>query len=160
MKKFLMALCFLIASQSVLAYGEPQWNEFCPPEYLNAVQKVEIKPNPFAQVLLCYSIIGIPFAVHKSHKYNDAMSNNYWYRRKMQFDNEIAMCKQYSSSDGQLSCYMNIRQLEFNKTAQYDNLMMAQEQLRVQRLQYMEQAQTNSNLHSINNNLNYRRYGY
>lgn len=88
------------------------------------------------------------------------IENNYWAKRKQQFNNEIEMCKQYSSNDSQLSCYMSIRQLEFNKTAQYDNLMMAQEQLRVQKLQYIQQVQTNSNLNNINNNLNYRRYGY
>lgn len=117
-----------------------------------------LKPLAFIGQICTLNIIPVYWAMEK----RDAkiVENNYWTQRKQQFDNEIVMCKQYSSNDSQLSCYMNVRQLEFNKTAQYDNLMMAKEQIRLQRLQYVQQVQTNSNLNHINNNLNYRRYGY
>lgn len=160
----MILICFLIISQSVFAYGEPQWNEFCPPEYVAVNYKEKIKRNavlkPLAVVgqICTLNIIPIYWAMQK----RDAkiIENNYWVQRKQQFNNEIEMCKQYSSNDSKLSCYMNVRQLEFNKTAQYENLMVAQEQMRLQRLQYVQQIQTNSNLNNINSNLNYRRYGY
>ena len=66
-------------SESVL---EPQWAEFCPPLYENAV----FKP------------------AKENSKRN--MENNYWALRKAKFEKSIAECKAYSKTTEDLGvCY-------------------------------------------------------
>ena len=75
---------------------EPQWAEFCPPLYENAVFKKADKAN--------------------SKRY---MENNYWALRKAKFDKSIAECKAYAKDQHELNaCFARVANLERNKTAQ------------------------------------------
>lgn len=74
---------------------EPQWAEFCPPLYENAV----FKP------------------AKENSKRN--MENNYWALRKVKFEKSIAECKAISKSAEDLgACFSRVANLERNKNKQ------------------------------------------
>ncbi len=85
--------CFDISrSESVL---EPQWAEFCPPLYENAVFK-PAKENS------------------KRNK-----ENNYWALRKVKFEKSILECKVKAKSPNELgACFSRVANLERNKNNQ------------------------------------------
>ena len=91
---------------------EPQWAEFCPPLYENAV----FKP------------------AKENSKRN--MENNYWALRKVKFEKSIAECKAYSKTSSELgACYSRIVNLENNKNrqrgdAKYEKQMDERNQIR------------------------------
>ena len=96
-------------AESVL---EPQWAEFCPPLYENAV----FKP------------------AKENSKRN--MENNYWALRKVKFEKSVAECKAYSKTSSELgACYSRIVNLENNKNkqrgdAKYEKQMDERNQIR------------------------------
>lgn len=102
MKKILFLLAFLFVSvgfsiNSVNAESvmEPQWAEFCPPLYENAV----FKP------------------AKENSKRN--MENNYWALRKAKFNKSIAECKAISKTPEALGqCFGRVAHLERSKTQQ------------------------------------------
>lgn len=84
-KRFLLCLSTIfLASNIVFAVSKPQWNEFCPADYLNA------KPSRFNDV------------------------SNYWYNRRVQFDESMAFCTPYKG-ESLSSCYSKIRNDEQRK---------------------------------------------
>ena len=102
MKKILCILLFLLAlnfipfdTASAENVMEPNWGEFCPPLYENAVFK----------------------KARKNTKRN--MENNYWALRKAKFQKSIAECKAYSENASELNaCYKRVANIEKNKTNQ------------------------------------------
>ena len=79
-------------AQSVM---EPQWAEFCPPLYENAV-----------------------FIPAKENSKKN-MENNYWALRKAKFDKSIAECKAYAKNSQELGiCFNRVANLERNKNNQ------------------------------------------
>ena len=96
-------------AESVL---EPQWAEFCPPLYENAV----FKP------------------AKQNSKRN--MENNYWALRKVKFEKSVAECKAYSKTSAEPgACYSRIVNLENNKNkqrgdAKYEKQMDERNQIR------------------------------
>lgn len=102
MKKLLLICALLLVSNAVAFNAakaesvlEPQWSEFCPPLYENAV----FKP------------------AKENSKRN--MENNYWALRKAKFEKSIAECKAYSKNANDLGvCYSRVSSLERNKNSQ------------------------------------------
>ena len=101
MKKiFLMCTLLLVAnvvvnSASQAAVMEPQWSEFCPPLYENAI----FKP------------------AKENSKRN--MENNYWALRRAKFEKSIAECKAISQNAQELGvCYSRVANIEKNKSSQ------------------------------------------
>ncbi len=85
----------VVKAESVL---EPQWAEFCPPLYENAVFK------------------------HAKANSKRDMENNYWALRKVKFEKSIAECKAMSKSSEDLGvCYSRVSVLERNKNTQRQN---------------------------------------
>lgn len=81
-----------IFSSSVM---EPQWSEFCPPMYENAVFKTDRK---------------------NSAKYRE---NNYWALRKVKFEKSIIECKVIAKTQSELNtCFARIANIEKNKSNQ------------------------------------------
>lgn len=79
-------------AESVL---EPQWAEFCPPLYENAV-----------------------FKPQKTNSKRD-LENNYWALRKAKFEKSVMECKAYSKDSKDLtSCFSRVANIERNKSAQ------------------------------------------
>ncbi len=102
MKKILLFTIFIasciLLSQNI-SYSEtitePQWSEFAPPLYENAIFK-KTKLN--------------------SKKY---MENNYWALRRVKFQKSILECKVLSKKSSDLSaCYARVANLENNKNNQ------------------------------------------
>ena len=74
---------------------EPQWAEFCPPLYENAV-----------------------FKPQKENSKKD-MENNYWALRRAKFEKAVTECKVISKDSTELNaCFMRVANLEKNKSAQ------------------------------------------
>ena len=91
----LVSVGFSINHADAASVIEPQWAEFCPPLYENAVFK-PAKANS---------------------KRN--MENNYWALRKAKFDKSVAECKAISKNSQELgACFGRVANLERNKTAQ------------------------------------------
>lgn len=90
-------LSLIIPMPFVLAESvtEPQWAEFCPPLYENAV----FKPSK------------------ENSKRN--LENNYWALRRVKFQKSIMECKTISKSQAELNvCYGRVANIEKNKTKQ------------------------------------------
>ena len=85
-KVFLLTIISVILSHIVLAdvVSSPQWSEFCPPAYINS----------------------------KSSRFNSVQ--NYWYNRRVQFEESLDQCKSYNG-EYLKSCYSKIRTEERNK---------------------------------------------
>ncbi len=67
----------------------PQWSEICPKSYINAKQTRFDKDQ------------------------------NYWYERKLQFDESIAQCKTYQGEDLK-ECYQQVIESENRKTDRWN----------------------------------------
>ena len=80
-------MLFAVCSPAFSAVIPPQWIEFCPPRFLNAKYKSDNFFNRF--------------------QYPNTM---YWYKRRIEFENEISNCDKTSES------YAQIRNIENNKT--------------------------------------------
>ena len=95
--KFILAL-LIIFTTSLNSFAIespliPQWEEFCPMEFLDVTYKH-------------------PGKVFKNRE------NNYWAKRRKSFYNSIQNCKNlYKNNLNSLnSCYSNIRNIEINKS--------------------------------------------
>ena len=86
---------FVNTSANAVSVLEPQWAEFCPPLYENAV-----------------------FKPAKENSKRD-LENNYWALRKAKFEKSIMECKVISKTPAELNqCYGRVANLEKNKTKQ------------------------------------------
>lgn len=106
------AICIIQNCAQAESVLEPQWAEFCPPLYENAV----FKP------------------AKENSKRN--MENNYWALRKVKFEKSVAECKAYSKTSSELgACYSRVVNLENNKNkqrgdAKYEKQMDERNQIR------------------------------
>lgn len=93
---FVFSVCVFIQNQaSCASVMEPQWGEFCPPMYENAVFKTDSD---------------------NSSKYRE---NNYWALRKVKFDKSVLECKVISKTQSELNtCFARVANIEKNKTNQ------------------------------------------
>jgi len=93
-----MAVLGLIAPGHCVSVMEPQWAEFCPPLYENAVFKK---------------------SAENSKRY---MENNYWALRRVKFEKSVAECKAVARNQDELNnCFARVANIERNKTAQRKN---------------------------------------
>ena len=162
MKKIFTLLLFLSLILPACGAGTPYWDEFCPEnrlnaEYINIDRYAQNFSNtlthPMLYKICLYSIIGTPIAMAiYMPRYREQVENNYWAKRKQDFDNEIESCNQMSNQDNKISCYMDIRRLENDKTSQYENQLYEEQVLSLQRMQLYEQEETNRNLRNIKYN--------
>lgn len=104
MKKLLMILSVMVIA-SGCAMAEvilaPQWAELCPSSYLNA----------------------------KASKWNS--DSDYWYNRRIQFDESLARCNGYQGDDLK-SCYSQVREAELKKNSIWNTKVEAREMARQQ----------------------------
>ena len=93
---FAMALIgFAADNTNAASVVEPQWAEFCPPLYENAV-----------------------FKPAKANSKRD-MENNYWALRKAKFEKSVMECKVMSKTQSELGmCFSRVANLERNKSNQ------------------------------------------
>lgn len=119
MKKILiLSILFMFCSPALALMGgnEPQWGEFFP---YDPNMKLEYQENNTisntARVWLCLSIIGVPYAAFQKNKEDRILENNYWTKRKENFDRAVNTCKSLSSEDQKISCYNDVRKIEQSK---------------------------------------------
>lgn len=119
----LILLAGLLLMPNFMAIAEvrpPEWKEFCPQAYLNSEYDKNVYYTYGAkEVLRALSIVGIPWNVRNWHKHLNQQENNYWVSRRYAFKNELATCQ--NEPNAQAICYLKIREMEDNKTAQHQN---------------------------------------
>lgn len=161
MKRLFTLLLLLYIVLPAFAIEAPNWSEFCPANRLYAeYRNMERYPETFNNNLkhpvlykVCkYSIIGTPIAlaIYVS-EYQEQVQTNYWAKRKQDFDKEIDSCNQMSNKDNKITCYMEVRRLESDKTNQYEMQILKEQELRLQRLELYQQQEINNNLRNLNN---------
>lgn len=131
MKKFvLFNLIFICCSLMGHAASAPQWNEFCPEEYLNptilTANEIEksVKEQPIFKKM----------NFREKLYYNNIMAT-YWSERKKQFENELSSCEGLTP-DAKGMCYLKVREIEYKKISdekQEDIMRGIQKQLFLQR---------------------------
>lgn len=140
----------------------PRWEEFCPREYVNAEYIKDNTPSSIVNLLLAYSIIGFPFALHNINKSSLIESNNYWYNRRIEFEQKLNSCKNITNESQLIYQYLSIKQDELSKNANRKmNIMQAQQnaiaiQQNIQRSNLQSQInniQTQNTFNQIQNNL-------
>lgn len=90
----LVLLCNICIMQNAKAsIFEPQWSEFCPPKYQNAVFRKGEKPGMYKE-------------------------NNYWAVRRVQFEKSKRECRSYQDIATQNACYQRMVDIERNKSVQ------------------------------------------
>ena len=163
MKKLVCLLMLFALGCPVLAEIQPpKWEEFAPDGYAN-VEYIEYKGlNPALGMLLACSIVGSPIAFADLNKQSRVESNNYWYNRRKEFEQEINSCKN-AANESELSYgYLSIRQNELSKnTDRKMSIMQAQQnytatQQNVQRSNLQSQinnVQTQNTFNQIQRNL-------
>ena len=133
MKKILIAL--LICSFCLSVYADevdfsPKWANIAPAEYSNDVQYIENntfnKKHPVLAVFTAMARVGVPVGVVSKNKSEEIETNNYWYMRKNEFDEQVNFCKQMNNNDNKMACYNNLIQSEHSKTAQRQQLQLQQ----------------------------------
>lgn len=132
MKKFLLMLLFLSCSTSFASEIDfaPKWSNIAPAEYSKDIQYIENntfdKKHPYWSVATAMTLVGVPVVVTSRNRSEKIETNNYWYNRKTEFDEQVAICKQMKNNDNKMACYNHLIQAEHNKTAQKQQLQMQQ----------------------------------
>ena len=104
----LLALPLMVyASEEISLEGfvEPQWKDFAPVAYVNVTE-----PKGFA-------------------KFNDVLS--YWYKRKVAFDNDIAVCRATEPAEDKIACYQALKIKQYQKNSDYNARIEAMERERM-----------------------------
>lgn len=161
MKRLFILFLLLGIVLPASAVDAPNWSEFCPADKLYVeYRNMQRYPETFKRNLthpllfnICkYSIIGTPIALSMyATKYQEQLQNNYWAKRKQDFYNEIGSCDEMVDNDNKVSCYMEVRRLENEKTNQHEEQLLKEQEIRIERAQLYQQQQ-------INDNLRYLRY--
>jgi hypothetical protein len=114
----------LLTQPSFAQSFDPDWTEFCPPQFAN---------SKLLKTTLWNSIL---YASRVNRR-----DNNYWVERKISFETKIKTCKELEDSEGRKNCFYEIRIIEQNK----NNTYLAQKAIQLQKDMQFTQA-----LNSIN----------
>jgi|GEM_PF-4582321 len=124
-----LALCWCLMTVPALADLEitmpvappvPQWSEFAPVKYINPSSRPVMAPLSKKKKALI--ILGglfnpllpvVVFGIRKMKEKNELELKEYWTRRKIQFDNEVATC---DATTDKAMCFMQVRQMESQKS--------------------------------------------
>lgn len=163
-KLFLVGFAILVSISVSIAEEVVQWDTIAPQEYVDAQYTDDttlIKNHPLKSYFYVMSGVGIPHVISEAKKSNAIAINNYWYERRKSFEIQRDMCKQLKDDDSRMSCFINLRESELQKTA---NKRM--EQLQKQQINAINSVSSsiddlnktnkniNNNLYNINNSIN------
>lgn len=113
MKKFvaIALLFFSVPAFAISELLEPQWNEFCPEDYLSAsdeIVEVSYKDSSWWDRPL--------FNKNKIRYIEPTEEEKYWHNRKIIFLNNIQNCKAvFDNNKELLGCYEYVKQGEYAK---------------------------------------------
>lgn len=93
-KKIISLIILLNMALPVFAEIEPpQWEEFCPPQYVSAeYDNYQRKFSPLVGTLLAVSVVGLPVVLPEMRKIQNAKNTNYWVMRRNAFEQELSNC--------------------------------------------------------------------
>ena len=100
MKRFFLAVMLMlpicVVANDKYDYGVnvPEWSDFAPSAYVDVEQ-----PKYFKRM---------------------NVTANYWYDRKVEFENELANCKALESNDERFSCYEKLKVNQFKQNTDYN----------------------------------------
>ena len=110
------------------------------------------------------SLILIPFAMYNYNKHQKNSTNNYWYSRRIDFEDSLAICEVMKNKDQKTNCYNILRINEITMNNQLDTqAMMAA----IVSRQNMNNFNTRNSINQIqqqnninNSNIKYNKYYY
>ena len=109
----------------------PKWENVAPEKYAGQLEYKENNTfsynHPYLEYFTCYTIIGIPFVLVSRNRSREIKKNNYWYKRQVEFNQQLAICEQMENQDNKLKCYMSLYQNEDQKTIAKDQSEQLQE---------------------------------
>ena len=136
MKNFFVIILLIFMTIPVYANVEnlsPKWEDFVISKYSGNLNYIEnntfYKKHPALATLSAMTLVGAPSTIISQQRSIKIEENNYWYKRKEQFDSEINMCKQMKENDNKINCYMAVSHNEQNKNAQREQLLLQKEQM-------------------------------
>lgn len=110
---------------SINGIDEPQWKDFAPVAYREVNE-----PKGLA-------------------KFNDVTA--YWYKRKVEFDNNIEKCREIYENDAKFACYQDLKIKQYQKNSDYNARIEAMERAKM----YPQEIQNpTSNMLPINQYIN------
>lgn len=138
----------------------PQWSNIAPAEYSKDIQYIENntfdKKHPCLSVVTAMTLVGVPVVVASRNRSEKIETNNYWYGRKNEFNEQINICKQMKNSDNKMACYNNVVQAEHSKTAQRQQLQMQQ---RANAINTYNSIQLQKSINNLNKPATYMKTG-
>jgi len=130
MKKIICLLIFVFLGSPSFAY-QLDWNEFCPPQYVNAKYMRNDTISRWKGFLYGITIVGLPVTANNIDRYHEIEVNNYWVDRRLNFYTKITNCKKIANKAEMLYEYSTIEQEERNsnddlqkKELQPENLLI------------------------------------
>jgi hypothetical protein len=130
----IFSLLILFANPARAEMTPPKFSDICPAKYVD----VEYKKRSLAGYSLIgagipVTIVAIPvgfgMVMGGLAKIKGTKENNYWYKRKLVFENQVSQCMAIPGEDTQKLCYIQLLQNEHNKT-KIDDLEVRQKQIR------------------------------
>ena len=136
-KKIISLIILLNLALPVFAeIDPPQWEEFCPPQYVSAeYDNYQRKIPQLAAVLLSVSIVGLPVVLPDLRKAQAANNTNYWVKRRNSFEQELSNCNHIKNQNELAYKYTTIRQSEYAKNQQRQNEVIQAQQSEILRQQ-------------------------
>lgn len=120
MKKILFTVLAVLLISNITFANAPKWENIAPNKYAGQLEYKENKTfshnHPYLDSLTCLTIVGIPFVLVSRNRSYEINKNNYWYKRQVEFNQQLALCEQMENQDNKLKCYMFLYQNEQYKT--------------------------------------------
>ena len=157
MKKVLFILLFFTCLTSFANEIDfvPKWSNIAPAEYSNDIQYIENntfnKKYPVLSVFTAMTLVGVPVFVVSKNKSEEIETNNYWYMRKNEFDEQVNFCKQMNNNDNKMACFNNLIQAEHFKTVQHEQMQLQQ---RANAINAYNGLQLQNSINNLNNSIN------
>ena len=109
MKKLLIVSALLlplsIAAEEFMSVAELEWKDFAPPAYIDVDE---------------------PKGIGKLNE-----TAKYWYKRKVEFDNEVEKCRNIELDDVKYTCYQDLKVKQYQKNSDYNARLEAMDNARL-----------------------------
>lgn len=140
MKNFAVLFCILTTILSLskafaISENAPKWdNLIAPQEYANEnleyIQNTTVCSNKtWLCALGAISIVGIPAVIVSSSRSGQIERNNYWFKRKQEFETQRDLCDKINDNDKKMECFVKLRQTEQMKTLMQEEINLRKEEL-------------------------------
>jgi hypothetical protein len=116
MLKYIIIIIFSFTIiNPVFAINSTQWEEFCPVKYLNAEYHPHNKIVKYSAAIFSYGLVGLPIGLPLWYADYHRYKNNYWYNRRIIFNQRMGECNSIQDQGLNIQCYMKVRELEYRE---------------------------------------------